>query len=78
MTLSNGITPGRPDGNVYVSEHNDELLKVLSEEDLTGMSVITEIDFGHNCLIFTIPYGSIAQIDSMINTFSLLESGVEE
>lgn len=74
----NGIILGRPDNNDYVNEYNDELIKVLCEEGLTDMPVITEMDFGHTCPVFTIPYGSMAQIDCMTHTFSLLESGVDE
>ena len=78
LTKANGIILGRPDNNAYVNEYNDELLKVLGEEGLTNMPVITEMDFGHTCPVFTIPYGSMAQIDCMTHTFSLLESGVDE
>ncbi|WP_080059233.1 S66 family peptidase [Spirosoma aerolatum] len=78
LTRANGIILGRPDNNAYVKEYNDELLKVLHEEDLPTMPVITEMDFGHTCPVFSLPYGAMAQIDCSSKTFSILESGVEE
>ncbi|AKD55425.1 S66 peptidase family protein [Spirosoma radiotolerans] len=68
---------GRPDNNAYVKEYNDELLKVLQEEESTAMPVITEMNFGHTCPVFSLPYGAMAQIDCTSKTFSRVESGVE-
>ena len=78
LRKANGIIIGRPYNNEYVKEYNKELLKVLREENLTDMSVITEMDFGHTCPTLTIPYGATAEIDSLGKTFSILDSGVEE
>ena len=77
LKSANGLLLGRPDNNVYVKEYNDELLQVLHEEGLTAMPVITEMDFGHTCPVFSLPYGAMAQIDCTSNTFSIVESGVE-
>ncbi|GAB4028698.1 S66 family peptidase [Spirosoma koreense] len=77
LTRANGLILGRPDHNAYVKEYNAELLKVLHEEGLTTMPVITEMDFGHTCPVFSLPYGAMAQIDCSSKTFSILESGVE-
>lgn len=77
LRAAKGLLLGRPDNNTYVQEYNAELLKVLAEEGLTDMPVITEMDFGHTSPVFTIPYGVRAQIDCLSRTFSLLESGVE-
>ncbi|GAB3899107.1 hypothetical protein [Spirosoma agri] len=76
LKTASGLILGRPDNNDYVNEYTEELLKVLREENLTDMPVITEMDFGHTCPVFTIPYGSMAQIDCTTRTFSLLERGV--
>ena len=78
LQKANGIIVGRPYNNEFVKEYNDELLKVLKEESLTDVPVITEMDFGHTCPTFTIPYGATAEIDSINKTFSILDSGVEE
>ena len=78
LKMANGIILGRPHNNEYVEEYNEELLKVLREENLAEMPVITEMDFGHTCPTFTIPYGVTAEIDCINKTFSILESGVEE
>jgi muramoyltetrapeptide carboxypeptidase LdcA involved in peptidoglycan recycling len=78
LKKANGIILGRPCNNEFVKEYNEELLKVLREENLTNMPVITEMDFGHTCPTLTIPYGATAEIDCTTNTFSILDSGVDE
>ena len=77
LKMAKGIIFGRPHNNEYVEEYNQELLKVLKEENLTDMPIITEMDFGHTCPTFTIPYGTMAEIDCINKTFSILENGVE-
>lgn len=77
LKRANGIIFGRPYNNQFAKEYNEEILKVLKEEYLTEMPVITEMDFGHTCPTFIIPYGATAEIDCMNNTFSILDSGVE-
>lgn len=78
LKKANGIILGRPYNNKYVKEYNEELLKVLREEDLINTPIITEMDFGHTCPTLTIPYGATAEIDCINKTFSILESGVAE
>lgn len=77
LQAAQGILVGRPDNNAYVQEYNAELRKVLAEEGLADLPVITEMDFGHTSPTFTLPYGVLAQIDCANRTFSLLESGVQ-
>lgn len=72
-----GIILGRPYNNQYVQEYNDALLKVVrDEEGLSNLPIITEMDFGHTCPTFTIPYGCLAEMDMRNKRFYLLESGV--
>lgn len=71
-----GIIFGRPYDNLYVEEYEAELLKVLDEEGLYDLPVITRMDFGHTCPTFTLPYGKLAEINCIDRTFSILESGV--
>lgn len=71
-----GIIFGRPYDNLYAEEYELEILKVLDEEGLYDMPVITQMDFGHTCPTFTIPYGKLAEINCIDKTFSILESGV--
>ncbi|MDM1553572.1 LD-carboxypeptidase [Chryseobacterium indologenes] len=71
-----GIIFGRPYDNLYAKEYETELLKILDEEGLYDLPVITQMDFGHTCPTFTIPYGRIAEINCIDKTFSILESGV--
>ncbi len=71
-----GIILGRPYDNLYVDEYEVELLRILDEEGLYHLPVITRMDFGHTCPSFTLPYGRLAEIDCVNKTFSILESGV--
>jgi muramoyltetrapeptide carboxypeptidase LdcA involved in peptidoglycan recycling len=71
-----GIIFGRPYDSKYTEEYNNEILKVMEEENLTHLPIITEMDFGHTCPTFTIPFGVLGEIDCVNKTFSILESGV--
>lgn len=71
-----GIIFGRPYDNFYAEEYETELLKVLDEEGLNDLPVVTQMDFGHTCPTFTIPYGRLAEINCIDRSFSILESGV--
>lgn len=73
-----GIIFGRPYDSKYIKEYNDEILKIINEENLTELAIVTEMDFGHTCPTFTLPFGVLAEIDSENKTFSILESGVVE
>jgi muramoyltetrapeptide carboxypeptidase LdcA involved in peptidoglycan recycling len=72
----NGLILGRLCNTSYTAEYNIELLKILAEEDMTHLPLITEMDFGHTCPVFTLPYGVNCEIDCDQKTFSLLENGV--
>ncbi|PSR55902.1 LD-carboxypeptidase [Adhaeribacter arboris] len=72
-----GLLVGRPYDNKYTAEYNQLLLEVIREEQgQDQLPIITEMDFGHTCPTFTLPYGVMAQIDGDRKIFSLLESGV--
>ncbi|WP_278380060.1 S66 family peptidase [Chryseobacterium arthrosphaerae] len=71
-----GIIFGRPYDNLYAEAYETEILKVLDEEALYDFPVITQMDFGHTCPTFTLPYGRLAEINCIEQTFSILESGV--
>lgn len=76
LRQAKGIVFGRPYNNRYAEEYEQELLKVLDEEGLNDLPVVTQMDFGHTCPTFTIPYGVLAEIDCDHQRFSILESGV--
>lgn len=76
LAHAKGIIFGRPYDNLYAEEYETELLKVLDEEGLYDLPVITRMDFGHTCPTFTLPYGKLAEINCIDQTFSILESGV--
>lgn len=72
-----GLILGRPYDNKYVQEYNEMLLQVIrDEEGLDDLTIVTEMNFGHTCPVFTIPYGVMVEIDNERKTFSILESGV--
>jgi len=74
-----GLILGRPYDNKFVDEYNEVLLQVIRwEQDNNRLPIITEMDFGHTCPTFSIPYGVLAEIDSEQKTFSILESGVTD
>ncbi|MEK6481904.1 S66 peptidase family protein [Catalinimonas sp. 4WD22] len=73
----NGLIFGRPYDNKYADAYNEVLLQVVREEQGNDqLPIVTEMDFGHTCPTFTLPYGVLAEIDCVQKTFSILESGV--
>jgi muramoyltetrapeptide carboxypeptidase LdcA involved in peptidoglycan recycling len=72
----NGIIFGRVCNTSYTADYNKEILKILAEENLSQLPVIAEMDFGHTCPVFSLPYGTNCEIDCYNKTFSLLDSGV--
>lgn len=73
-----GILVGRPYNNQFVEEYNSTIIKIIREEEgLVNLPIITEMDFGHTCPVFTLPMGVLARIDMERREFSILESGVE-
>ena len=74
-----GLIVGRPYHNKFVDDYNKVILQVVRDEQGNAkLPIITEMDFGHTCPTFTIPYGVLAEIDSEQKTFSILESGVSD
>lgn len=74
-----GLIVGRPYHNKFVDEYNNILLQVIRlEQGNNQLAIITEMDFGHTCPTFSIPYGVLAEIDFEQKTFSILESGVTD
>lgn len=75
----NGLIMGRPYDNKFTEDFNNILLEIIRDEQGNDkLPIVTEMDFGHTCPTFTIPYGVLAQIDGDRKTFSILESGVTE
>ena len=74
----NGLILGRLCNSSFAEDYNKELLKIMAEEELTNLPIITGMDFGHTCPTFTISIGATCEIDCNKKTFSLLESGVHE
>jgi muramoyltetrapeptide carboxypeptidase LdcA involved in peptidoglycan recycling len=70
----------RPGG--YISpekfiEYDKAILQVVSEEEgLTGLPIITHMDFGHTDPMFILPYGIQAEVDCNKQQLSILENAV--
>ena len=71
-----GLLFARPYHNQFVAEYNVEIQKVLREEGLENLPVVTEMDFGHTCPTFTIPFGITTEIDPEKKQVRFLEGGV--
>jgi len=72
-----GLIIGRPYDNMYAAEYKQVILQVLDEEGLVNLPVILQMDFGHTCPTFTLPYGRLAEMDIEAKRFRILESGVQ-
>ena len=79
--MCSGIIFGRPAG---INDENgdfetfDNIVKtVLAEYGLSNLPVITQMDFGHTDPMFVIPYGAIAEIDPINQTFIIKDNGVK-
>lgn len=73
-----GLIFGRPYHNKFWREYDETIIKILKEEGLGELPIITGMDFGHTCPTFTIPYGITAEIDSEQRSFTILENAVIE
>lgn len=71
-----GIIFGRPYDNEHAEAYEAALVNVLDEEGLYDLPVVTQMDFGHTCPVFTLPYGRLAEINCGEQSFAILESGV--
>jgi muramoyltetrapeptide carboxypeptidase LdcA involved in peptidoglycan recycling len=75
-----GLLFGRPGGEVppeEFSEYDQAILQVVAaEQGLTGLPIVTRMDFGHTDPMFVLPYGVLAEIDCERQQFAILESAV--
>jgi len=75
-----GILFARPGGQIppeKFMEYDRVILQVVAEEEgLTGLPVITGMDFGHTDPMMVLPYGVQARIDPDRQRFEILESAV--
>ena len=73
-----GLILGRPHNDAFTAEYDQILMEVIRDEQGNSqLPIVTQMDFGHTCPTFTIPYGVLAEIDFERKTFSILESGVK-
>lgn len=79
LAVLSGIILARPDtkgDDDYRQKLEQELLTVLAETGLSGLPVLSGLDFGHTQPMLTLPYGAQARIDCGTEQFSILDAGV--
>ncbi|MEM1124056.1 MAG: S66 peptidase family protein [Bacteroidota bacterium] len=73
----NGLMVGRPLDGKYWKEYDEQLLQVIrAEEGLVNLPIVTGMDFGHTCPVFTLPYGVRATLNCDQQIFFIDESAV--
>lgn len=76
-----GLVVGR--GYKYDTHMQDELAGVIEQvfDAIVGrkdeLPVLMNVDFGHTSPILTLPIGALARLDSGLDEFSIVESGVK-
>lgn len=74
-----GIIVGKPAKVDYYEDYKKSILKIVaSEEKLTDLPIIYNVNFGHSAPIGIIPYGAKCEIDATKKTIKLLENVVED
>ncbi len=58
------------------TDYDTSILQVLKEYNCPDIPVVTNMDFGHTVPQFILPYGALCEIDPIMQTVSILESGV--
>lgn len=79
LGVLSGIILARPDpkGDQHYRDKLEQvLMTVLAETGLSGLPVLSGLDFGHTQPMLTLPYGARARIDCATGRFSILEAGV--
>lgn len=73
-----GILVGRPqsDDMDYINGQYKSILKVVRDEEKLDIPILVNCDFGHTDPQMIMPYGSMVEINTQKQNFSILESGV--
>jgi muramoyltetrapeptide carboxypeptidase LdcA involved in peptidoglycan recycling len=78
--VTHGIILGRPGGDRSIKEmdaYDQELQYIVGEEyGCKDLPILTRMDFGHTDPVMTIPYGVLAELNVVDNSFKIIESGV--
>ena len=57
-------------------EYDEWILKVVREEGLVDLPIVTRMDFGHTEPMFVIPYGVMAELDCEAGALTIVEPAV--
>ncbi len=77
LSKISGLIVGRPYDDLHWKAYDDTLLQIIKDEEgLSDLPIITGMDFGHTCPVFTLPYGVKAEIDCENKTFSIIEEAL--
>ena len=79
LQVLSGVLFGRPGGRIDPARHVDydhALLQILSEFGLENLPVLANLDFGHTDPMFTLPYGTQAEINCETTELTITDSAV--
>ena len=74
--LAIGMIFGKPQDEEFYKEYKETIQKVLAEFGREDMPVMLNMNFGHTEPKFCLPYGALAEINHMNQSFTILEAGV--
>jgi muramoyltetrapeptide carboxypeptidase LdcA involved in peptidoglycan recycling len=82
LDVISGIIVGRPAGPIPRKDFDEYdaavMQAVVEEEGLDELPIVTRMDFGHTDPAFVLPLGVRAEINCDAQTFSILESAVQD
>ena len=61
----------------YFSAYDQAILEIFKEYDLPLIPIVTNMDFGHSDPMWTLPYGALIEVNPILQTLTILESGVK-
>ncbi|MEK6734158.1 MAG: S66 peptidase family protein [Pseudomonadota bacterium] len=61
----------------YFSAYDQAILAIFKEYDLPLIPIVTNMDFGHSDPMWTLPYGALIEVNPILQTLTILESGVK-
>ncbi len=78
LKVLKGIIVGKPQGEVYYEEYKSVITQVVaSEEKLTNLPILYNVNFGHAMPIGILAYGVMAELNCDEVTITLLENVTE-
>jgi muramoyltetrapeptide carboxypeptidase LdcA involved in peptidoglycan recycling len=67
---------GKPYQEKFYDEYKVSIKKIIAELNLYDLPIIYNMTFGHNEPMCVLPYGAMAEVDCINETFAIVESAV--